>query len=60
MRGGDHRIHGEQLVSFAVMGFPLRTDPHPNHVHDLLDQRARIPGRFDPQLRSHQLNEIGA
>ena len=47
-------------MAFAVMGFPRRADPHTDHVDDLLDQRARIPGRVDGQQRAHQLHQIGA
>ena len=47
-------------MSFAVMRFARRADPHPDHVDDLLDQRARIPGRVHRQQRAHQLHEIGA
>ena len=41
---GDHRVHGEQLMSFAVVRVARRADAHADHVDDLLDERARIPG----------------
>jgi hypothetical protein len=36
-------------MAFAVMGLSGRGDAHPDDVHDLFDERARIPGRIDRQ-----------
>ena len=47
-------------MAFAVMGLPRCADPHADHVHDLLDQRARITRHVHRQQRAHQLNEVGA
>jgi hypothetical protein len=57
---GDHRIQGEQLVSLAVMRVARCADPHPHHVHDLLDQRARIGGCVHREQRAHQLHQVSA
>jgi len=53
-------VNREQLESLAVMRGARRADPHPHHVHDLLDERARIPGRFHRQQRAHQFDEVRA
>ena len=47
-------------MSFAVMRVARRADPHPDDVHNLLDERARICGRVDRQQRAHQLHQVRA
>ena len=42
---GDDRVHAEHFVAFAVVGLSGGADPHTDHVHDLLEQRASFPGR---------------
>ena len=62
---GDHRVHGEQLVAFAVMRFARRADAHADRVDDLFDQRradrrARRPGSSAPtsSTRSARVNAL--
>ena len=57
---GDDRVEGELLVTFALVRLARRADAHTHLVDDLLDQRARVAGRVDGQLRADQLDHVGA